>query len=403
MMSPHRDQFHSIQHFWDDPSWLGRRMLFLSGPRQVGKTTLVTTTLCREPSAYFNWDHRLVRRTYQHDPDFIAGLRAEWICFDEIHKRPKWKDILKGLYDTYKDRFRFVVTGSARLETFRKSGDSLVGRYFHTHLFPVNLADLHRQDCDLPVQAVTLLVNAVDIAVTDHLEDLLHYGGFPEPFFAGRETFWKRWSTNHLDLILREDMRDLTRVIEIDKIAQLLELLKPCAGQLVSQRSLANDLECSHGSIRRWLEILHRLHLVFPVPPYSRKIRRAYSIDKKWYFMDWRAADNNLFENYIAASLLRAAALYTDRYGDRFSLHFVRTHDGAEVDFLLCREGKPWLLVEAKEGNPNPTSAVHRFSEELGVPCAIVTRKNHIYKRTLCKGKPPIYAMSWAKLGALLP
>ncbi|MBI2344279.1 MAG: ATP-binding protein [Deltaproteobacteria bacterium] len=400
MMVPNYDSFRSIQHFWIDPEWLGRRMLFLSGPRQVGKTTLVTTTLCTEKAAYLNWDHPRVRRTYQRDPDFIATLTAEWICCDEIHKRPRWKDILKGLYDTYQDRFRFVVTGSARLETFRKSGDSLVGRYFHTHLFPLNLADFQKTDTAMAANGADLLSMAAETEEVTGLEDLLRYSGFPEPFFRGSDTFWKRWSHNHLDLILREDLRDLTKVMEIDKIAHLVDLLRPCAGQLVSYRNIANDLESSHNSIRRWLEMLHRLHVVFPVTPYSRKIRRAYKMEKKWYFMDWRVAEQNLFENYVAASLLRVVTLFTDRYGDPFSLHFVRTHDGAEVDFLLCRSGKPWLLIEAKEGTPEVSSAVHRFSSELRVPCAVVTRRNGIAKKYVGTA---IYALSWAKLGAILP
>ncbi|MBI4365757.1 MAG: ATP-binding protein [Deltaproteobacteria bacterium] len=403
MMIPNYDSFRSIQHFWDDPQWLRQRMLFLSGPRQVGKTTLVTSTLCTDNTAYFNWDNPQVRRVYISDPDFIAPLTAQWICFDEIHKRPRWKDILKGLYDTYKGRFRFVVTGSARLEAFRKSGDSLVGRYFHTHLFPLNLSDFHKTDFTLPSHAADVLAAAADTTDADGMEELLHCGGFPEPFFAGDEAFWKRWSLNHLDLILREDMRDLTKVVEIDKIAHLVELLKPCAGQLVSYRNLANDLESSHGNIRRWLEMLHRLYLVFPITPYARKIRRAYKVEKKWYFMDWRVAAHNLFENYVAVSLLRAAMLYTDRYGEPFSLHFVRTHDGTEVDFLLCREGNPWLLIEVKEGLPEISSAVHRFSSELHVPCAVVTRKSHIAKKNSGREKTPIYSLSWAKVGRLLP
>lgn len=378
-------------------------MLLLSGPRQVGKTTLVLSTLCTDKTGYFNWDNPQVRRTYQKDPQFISDLQSEWICFDEIHKRPRWKDILKGMYDTFQDRYRFIITGSARLETFRRSGDSLVGRYFHTHLFPLNLPDFQHADFSLPPRADTLLTQAAQTTDTDGLEDLLQYGGFPEPFFAGRDVFWKRWSQNHLDLILREDLRDLTKIVEIDKIAQLLALLKPCAGQLVSYRTLAQDLECTHGSVRRWLEMLHRLHLVFPVPPYSRKIRRAYKAEKKWYFMDWRASTQNVFENYIAAALMRAATLYTDRFGDHCTLHFIRTHDGTEVDFLLCREGRPWLLVEAKEGRPDPTSAVHRFSRELQVPCAVVTRKKNYCTKITEKASPSIYGLSWTKLGRLLP
>ena len=402
-MSPIHDHSRTIEKYWNTPEWLGNRMLFLSGPRQVGKTTLVTAKLCTEKKAYFNWDDRSVRLLYQKNPGFLEGIKAKWICFDEIHKRPKWKDILKGIYDVYKDHYRFVVTGSAQLETFRKSGDSLVGRYFHTHLFPLNLADFHKQDFHLPKEAEALLHHAADKKDSSSLQDLLSLGGFPEPFFAGSETFWKRWSANHRDLIIGEDLRDLTRIVEVDKIEALVEMLAPSVGNPLSYRNLANDLETTHGSIRRWLEMLSRLQLIFSVPPYSKKIRRGYKVEKKWYYVDWRGAEKDRFENYVAASLLRATTLFTDRFGEKMSLHFIRTHDGAEVDFLICREKKPWLLIEAKEGSPDISSAVYRFSYELGIPCAVVTPKPHIFRKAVGKEGQNIYCMSWSKLGQVLP
>ncbi len=401
-MSPFHEQFRTIQHYWNDPNWLGRRMLFLSGPRQVGKTTLVGSTLCPKKEAYFNWDDRKVRKLYQKDSDFFAATDSEWLCFDEIHKRPQWKDILKGAYDTHQGRFRFVITGSARLETFQRSGDSLVGRYFHTRLFPINLPDFRKTDFTLPDRPEKFLQQAADQRDSGHLEDLLRLGGFPEPLFSGREEFWKRWSINHNDLIVREDLRDLTKVLELDKVENLLEILRPSVGNTVSYRNLADDLETTHGSIKRWLQILNRVQLVFSVPPYSKKIRRAYKKERKWYFMDWRFAEKNRFENYIACSLLRAVTLWTDRFGDRMSLHFVRTHDGTEVDFLICREGTPWLLVESKEGSPEVTSACHRFSGLFGAPCVVVTQRRNFFKKTTSGGKP-IYSISWSKLGGLLP
>lgn len=378
-------------------------MLFLSGPRQVGKTTLVTTTICTEKEAYFNWDNRKVRLLYQKDSDFISGIDSAWICFDEIHKRPKWKDILKGIYDGYKSNYHFVITGSARLETFKKSGDSLVGRYFHTHLFPINLADFVKSDFELYDDPVKLIKKAADMGDSKYLEDILNFSGFPEPFFAASETFWKRWSQNHKDLIIQEDLKDLTRVIEIDKIETLLEMLLPSIGKPISYRNLASDLETTHGSIKRWLQILNKVHLVFPVSPYSQKIRRTYKQEKKWYYTNWTEAGEERFENYIAASLLRATTLYTDRFGDKFELKFVRTHDGAEVDFLICKNQKPWLLVEAKEGVPQPTSAVYRFSGILNVPCVVVTRKSGIFKEVTGNSGQKVYCISWGKFGQLLP
>lgn len=402
-MNPPIEQFRTIENFWINPAWLGQRMLLLSGPRQVGKTTLVRSKLCKEKEAYFNWDSPKVRALYRREPDFIAGLDSPWICFDEIHKRPRWKDILKGFFDTHKESFRFVVTGSARLETFKRSGDSLVGRYFHTRLFPLNISDLHRKDFSLPDLAEELLLQSADERDSPHLEELLALGGFPEPFFTGSEAFWKRWSRNHRDLIVREDMRDLTRIVEVDKIESLLEMLLPSIGQVISYRNLANDLETTHGSIRRWLETLNRIQLVFSLKPYSKNVRRAYKTERKWYYIDWRAAEGNVFENYVASSLLRAVKLYEDRCGDRMSLNFVRTHDGAEVDFLILREGKPWLLIEAKEGAPDVSSAVYRFSLELGVPCAIATRRKNIFRKTFGRDRQRVYCISWSKLGQLLP
>ncbi len=402
-MKPNLDAVRTIQFFFDKEDWIRNRMLFISGPRQVGKTTLVTSTLCTNKENYFNWDNRKIRLAYQKDPDFFVQAPLGWICFDEIHKRPKWKDILKGIYDSYKERYHFVVIGSARLETFQKSGDSLVGRYFHIHLFPLNLGDFHKNDFALPSDSALLLKQAAGLKDSAAFDDLLAFGGFPEPFFAASETFWKRWSHQHQDLILHEDIRDLSRVIEIDKIEALLQMLNPSIGHTLSYRNIALDLETTHGSIRRWLTILNKVQLIFSVPPHFKNIRRAFKQEKKWYYMDWRAAEQNRFENYVAASLLRAVVLYSDRFGERMSLHFIRTHDGAEVDFLICRDKKPWLLVEAKEGTSDVSSAVYRFSNELKVPACVVTNQKNIFKSVTGKEGQKVFCISWSKLGQLLP
>lgn len=403
MMHPKFESFRTLQFFFTQSDWIRNRMLFISGPRQVGKTTLVASVLCPKKETCFNWDNRKVRLAYQKDADFFTQAPPGWICFDEIHKRPKWKDILKGIYDSHKDLYHFVVIGSARLETFQKSGDSLVGRYFHTHLFPLNLGDFHRNDFCLPASPSGMLQRAADLKDSTAFEDLVALGGFPEPFFSSSQAFWKRWSNNHQDLILHEDVRDLSRVVEIDKIEALLQMLSPSIGHTLSYRNMALDLETTHGSIRRWLTILNKVQLVFSVSPYFKNIRRAFKQERKWYYMDWRAAEKNRFENYVATSLLRAVTLYADRFGERMSLCFVRTHDGAEVDFLICRDKRPWLLVEAKEGTPDISSAVYRFSHELKIPACVVTNQKNVFKtRTGTEGQK-VYCLSWSKLGQLLP
>ncbi|MBI2026418.1 MAG: ATP-binding protein [Deltaproteobacteria bacterium] len=402
------DQFRTVQHYWTSQDWLGKRMLFLSGPRQVGKTTLVKDKLCRIRENYFNWDSPQVRSSYRKDSSFFVhdNLKSgDWVCFDEIHKRPRWKDILKGVYDVYNDRCRFVITGSARLEVFRKSGDSLVGRYFLTHLFPLNFGDFKKNDFKLFNTSQELLSDALDQKDSHEIQQtLLNLGGFPEPFFSGREQFWKRWHLQHEDLILREDLRDLTRIQEMDKIAALLDCLRPSIGGTTSNLSLGEDLEASHTTIKRWLEELSKVSLIFKVPAYSKNLRRVYRKEAKWYFVDWRAVEKNRFENYVAATLDRAATLLTDRYGERFSLFFIRTHQGDEVDFVLTKNNRPYLLIEAKEGKPEPSLACYTFCQKLNIPCVVVSSQPGWSKILNQNSQHPMMALlSFNKLAQVLP
>lgn len=401
-MSQKYDGFKTIEYYWNSSDWLGRRMLFLSGPRQVGKTTLIGKTLCTNPQAQFNWDHKKVSRLYRRDPDFFAGVKSSWIYFDEIHKQPHWKDILKGIYDTYKQTYHFVISGSARLDTFKRSGDSLVGRYFHTQLFPINFPDLVRNDFANYDSAEKLILAAADLSDPIFLDDLITLSGFPEPFFKGSASYYKRWSRQHRDLILSEDLRDLSRIVELGKLDHLFEMVRQSSGQVQSFSNLARDLETDHKSVFRWLEMLVKIQLVFMVPPYSKNIRRAYKKEKKYYCVDWSSASNQIFENYIACCLLRTTTLWEDRFGDRWQLYYLRTHDGTEIDFLICRDGKPWLLVEVKEGTPDIPRAAYRFSHELSVPCVIVTRKSGIFKKITGDHKQKLFCISWGKLGQLL-
>lgn len=393
--------FRNIEYYWIDKEWIGNRMLFLSGPRQVGKTELVKSRLCLEGKGYFNWDSKKLRMLYAEDEDFfIKNLtQNQWVCFDEIHKRNQWKDILKGIYDNWKEQYHFVITGSARLDLFKKHGDSLFGRYFTLHQFPLSLGDFHKTKITDFTHMNEIIGRALDSGPSEFLQPLLQYGGFPEPLFQASEQFWRRWDIQHRDLILSEDLPQLSKIEELDKVEILLERLRSQVGSPISLRKTAIALETNHHSISRWIAALEKVQLVFRLKAISLKLPKVNSTDEKIYMIDWRSAKKNIFENFVASCLYRASVLWKDILGREIDVNILRSHSGHEVDFILVESGKPILAVEVKEGKPQCSELLKKTSTQFHIPAVVVTAQTGYKTKT----KDGIYFLSWEYLGQHLP
>ena len=336
----------------------GRQMRFIAGPRQVGKTTLLKGFL-GERGLYYNWDLRGVRDRYKADPYFFhsddvslgaaSGRRA--VGFDEIHKFPKWKNILKDYFDAYEDRCLFVVTGSARLDLFRRSGDPLSGRYFLFRLLPVSLFELAGGPLATPGAAAWDFIEAaLHPPRQEEFDALLRFGGFPEPLLKGDEVFSANWHDQYVDTLVREELRDLTRIHELENVATMMRLIPGRVGAPFSLKSAGEDLAVSYSAAKNYLRALALTYVVFSLKPYHQSLARAVRKEPKLYLFDWtRVEDPALrFENYVACELYHRAELWTLTTARRFEVFYVRTRDGKETDFLLARDGRPYLLVEAK-------------------------------------------------------
>ncbi len=354
-----------------------RQMLLLSGPRQVGKTTAgLTATRGRRDSVYLNWDNTNHRRRVLEGPEGIARLagldrlRDEPVrlVFDEIHRFRDWKGFLKGLFDSYPGRAEVIVTGSARLDVFRAGGDSLMGRYFAYGMFPLTPAELVRPD--LPDSAAPRAPRPLEPGALDRL---LTYGGFPEPFLRGDRRFYNRWRRLRTQQLLREDVRDLTRVQELGQLEVLAELVRERTGQLVSYTSLANAVGVSIDTVKRWLTILGALYYCFPVRPWWRNVARALRKEPKYYLWDWSHVPDEgaRRECLVAVALSKAVRLWTDHgFGD-YGLHFIRDKQKREVDFLVTRDRTPWFLVEVKtSGRAGLSPSLDHFQAQTGAPHA---------------------------------
>jgi predicted AAA+ superfamily ATPase len=385
-----------------DENFLHGRMSFICGPRQIGKTTLVQNHLeqIKQNENYHNWDSLSLRQRFAANPLFfienitiplsfghkVPAQERQWIVFDEIHKYPQWKNILKGYYDELKTNINFVIIGSARLDYFRQSGDSLVGRYFLFKMNPLHPHDLTglrlNRDTAWHPKSASIPFDDSDKAFQEATAQLLELTGFPEPLSVGTKDFYERWKNNHISLITSEDLRDLSQISNIQKLQTLVFLLPERVGSPVSLNNLKNILGCAHASVQNWLEALKRVYLVFSLAPYAARLSRSVRKEQKYYFWDWGLLEEpgKRFENFIAVQLQRAVSAWNEWGKGDFHLMYVRTKDGREVDFVVTERDKPYILVESKKNDKNLAPNLKYFKSRIQAPLAfqVVETQGHL-------------------------
>lgn len=334
-------------HILDD---LRKKMVFVGGPRQVGKTTLAKAILSKNFPAgiYLNWDY---------DEDRQDILQKRWsdendlLIFDELHKFPRWKSWIKGLYDVSHEIHSFLITGSARLDIYRRGGDSLMGRYHYWRLHPFTLDEIPN-----------------GFSSKDAFNRLMTVGGFPEPFLDGDEREARRWRRERFDRVIREDVRDLESVRNIQLLSMFLDLLRHRVGGLVRLSNIASDIQISPKTAKSWLEVLERMYLVFSVRPYTKSLPRAVLKPPKVYFFDngdVLGDEGVRFENLVATSLLKRLHFLEDRDGYCYELRYIRDKEGREVDFAVIKDGHLEELIEAKYSDDSISRHLQYYAERL--------------------------------------
>ncbi|MCI0469462.1 MAG: AAA family ATPase [Nitrospirae bacterium] len=345
---------------------LKEKMVFIGGPRQVGKTTLCRNLVAAHfrDYEYFNWDNRTDRKA-------IAAASwpadAELLIFDEIHKYRQWKGFIKGEYDKLKDTFKFIVTGSARLDIYRKGSDSLQGRYHYYRLHPFTLSEA----IGIPFKAAVFEEPPIGHGYYQDILDALDaFGGFPEPFTRQNKRLLRRWHNEKIERMFREDILDVRMIRDIGNMKLLSDILPLKVGSLLSLNSLREDLEVSHRAVANWMDILESFYYHFRIYPYSTKKIRSLKKEPKLYLWDWSEVEDesSRFENLIASHLLKFTHFITDYEGYRAELYFLRDVDKREVDFLVTINSKPWFAVEAKVNDTRLSPSLLYFKEKLALP-----------------------------------
>ncbi len=348
---------------------LREKMVLVGGPRQVGKTTVARQILAAAGSGvYLNWDNRddrrEIRRTHWPAGDAVVVL-------DELHKWRAWKGWIKGEFDKHRERLHFLVTGSARLDVYRRGGDSLQGRYHHYRLHPFSYAEVDSNGKPSPppvAQELTIPTRGS----RETVRALLQFGGFPEPFLAQSARTLRRWQRERLERFFREDVRDLEAVRDLSSIQLLADLLPERVAAPLSLNALREDLEVGHKSLTLWIDILERLYNVFRIRPYvSTKVRALQKMPKAYLWDGSLVPESGArFENLVALHLLKLCHFLHDHDGYDAELHYLRDRQGREVDFLVTINRRPWFAVEAKVSHTSLDPNLRYFRDRLKIPWA---------------------------------
>jgi len=353
-----------------------RQMVFITGPRQVGKTTLAKKLVPNlEPSVnYFNWDlaeHRkkLLKEVFLGKTD-LKDPRRKILIFDEIHKYPRWKNTLKGLFDKNEPDTHWIVTGSATLNVYHKGQDSLLGRCFAYHLSPLSVAEVVNNGKVNNSSYEKMISKKLCPASQETIEafsNLLLFGGFPEPFLKKDKSFLTRWRNTRLERIINQDLSKTEHLKNLPLVENLMFLLPERVGSPLSLNNLREELEVHHATVKHWIELLERVFYGFSIRPYSNKISRALKKESKFYLWDWSEITDEgaRFENMVAVRLLKYVSYINDTGLGILSLYYLRDKEKREIDFLICNNRKPEILIECKLKDKNISESLLYYTNKL--------------------------------------
>lgn len=392
-----------LKHFVEELCFDSHKMAFISGPRQCGKTTLAKQMLRkRGKGEYFTWDEKQFRQAWAKNPlvlfqTVIGQLKSKptpIVILDEIHKQKLWKRNIKGVYDSIDSSADIVVTGSAKLNVYRRGSDSLMGRYYHFRLHPFSLAELlnNRYTQPLHEDLLDYLFDQRDFSATkttrNYYEQLKQYGPFPEPLFAKNPRNLRLWQRNRIERLVFEDLQDISRGLELSQIEILVSMLPERVASPLSLNALREDLEVSHDTVKRWVNYLKEIYYLFEVKPYAKSIPRAIKKEGKAYLWDWSEVEEAgaRFENLIASHLLKYTHLMTDIGEANLELTYLKNREKQEIDFLLVKDKKPWLAVEAKLSDTSASTNWDAFFKHLPIQRGIqIIEKNGVFKHIQTK------------------
>lgn len=390
------------------------KMLFLSGPRQAGKTTLAKQLTQHSPASYFNWDDSEFKRTWAIGSKTFGNSLLEKdirrIVLDELHKNPKWKNQLKGFFDHFGDQLQIIVTGSAMLNVYRKGADSLTGRFVHFHVHPLSLGEIVQSTPISFRDFCSVLVNFEPPLSTSQSRDctdsLFKFSGFPEPYLSQSEQISRIWTKGRVETMIRQDLRETSQILQMSQVEILASFLPERVSSQFSLQSISEDLDVAYTTALRWVRALESIYFHFAIYPYSKSIPRSLKKESKIYLYDWSAVpsdEGRRFENMVACHLKKFVDYYNDTGQAELGIWYLRDKEKNEVDFLVTHKNKPLFTAEVKLTDRALDKTFLKFQRKFSVPHFQIIKSPGVLQKDRSTDRKDVFVVSFDRFFAGLP
>ena len=354
-------------------------VLLVTGPRQVGKTTLLQYTCQNFKYATFD-DPITLNEAIEESNLFIMNNEPP-LLIDEVQYAPQILRYLKLYVDKNKRKGLFALTGSQAFNLMKNVSETLAGRMAVIELSGLSLREIHSVDFFEPFIPNEQYIEKRKNYLLDYnnLWETIHRGMMPE--LQNNKINWERYYSSYIKTYLERDVRQLINVTNELKFIKFLTSLAVRCGELLNVNAIANEVETSADTIKRWISVLQSSGIIFLLEPYSNNVLKRAIKTPKIYFSDfwfvcyisrWISADTakvgaqagNIFENFVVSEIVKS---HLNAGKTISSIYFYRDRDQREIDLVIEEDGKLYPIEIKMSGNPTKAMGRH-FSALDNIP-----------------------------------
>ena len=374
-------------------------ILLLTGPRQVGKSTLFKE-LFREEYKYFSLDDPILKEQIVNDPRLFLKNNPEKLIIDEVQYAPSIFPYLKMKVDENREDGMYLMTGSQAFVLMKNVSETLAGRVGILELQGISLREQFNIEFNKPFIPNEEYISEREKNITEYtnLWQRIHRGYMPELIFNDRKK-WEFFYSSYVQTYIERDVRDLINISDESKFLKFMISLASRSGELLNYGAVANEIGVSNETVKRWVSVLRTSRIIYLLEPYYNNHLKRVIKTPKIYFMDvgllayltkWPTPETlangakagNIFETFIISEIVKS---YLNAGIINPPLYFYRDKDKKEIDLIIEEAEKIYPIEIKMSASPNKEMAKNfsvlkrKIDKEIGTGIIICQYDNKVY------------------------